>query len=192
MVSLGLIVPDANPPEADSRRIPYRITKSGCREFDEWLLKPGPPDAGLGNWLIFADMLLPEHRLRLLDEMREQLWLENKTVATARERVLSRGRRLLVRAYRPSAFLMLRRIKQIAAELEFLQELRQELEELAPSCTDLAARSVDDASTSVEIDAADREPRAACAIREHSAVHQRERDRGAVLRRASGRQPPVR
>jgi DNA-binding PadR family transcriptional regulator len=35
LVAQGLIVPDVKSPDADPRRIPYRITSEGCRDFDE-------------------------------------------------------------------------------------------------------------------------------------------------------------
>jgi len=119
---------DPNPPDADPRRIPYRITQNGSREFDAWLADPTSDEGSLATWVIFADMLPPAERLRLLDRMQEQLWLDNKTLVQARERVLAHGRRLGNRRYHPAAFLLLRRIKQTTADLEFLEELRRELE----------------------------------------------------------------
>jgi len=134
LVSQKLITPDDNPPDADPRRIPYRITPTGCRDFDSWLLEPKPLQASFDNWMIFADMLSRTERVELLDQMRETLWTEGKSLGSERDRALSRGRRLPEpHGFNASAFLMLRRITQITAELEFLQELRRELERLPPS-----------------------------------------------------------
>jgi DNA-binding PadR family transcriptional regulator len=130
LVSQQLIVTDPNPPDADPRRIPYRITQNGCRDFDAWLADPASDEGAFGAWVIFADMLPPAERLRLIDRMQEQLWMDNKALVQARERVLARGRRLGVRRYRPEAFLLLRRIKHTTADLELLEELRRELEQV--------------------------------------------------------------
>jgi DNA-binding PadR family transcriptional regulator len=134
LVSQKLIAPDDNPPDADPRRIPYRITPSGCRDFDSWLLDPKPLQVSFDNWMIFADMLASTERVRLLDEMRETLWTEGKAIGSERERALSRARRLPEpHGYNASALLMLRRITRITAELEFLHEFRRELESLPPN-----------------------------------------------------------
>jgi DNA-binding PadR family transcriptional regulator len=134
LLAQRLIVPEDRPPDADPRRIPYRITVAGCREFDAWLLEPRPMQPSFDNWMIFADMLSAAERLRLVDEARETLWGHGKSLGTERERVLSRWRRLPEpRGYNPASFLMLRRLTQITAEIEFLQELRRELDRVPPS-----------------------------------------------------------
>src|SRR5262245_42220638 len=93
LVANGLIVLDANPPDADARRIPYRITPNGCRDFDAWMLEPKPLHASLDVWIIFADLLPVQERNRLLDGMRDGLWIDAKALGTSRERCLARGRR---------------------------------------------------------------------------------------------------
>jgi DNA-binding PadR family transcriptional regulator len=148
LVSQKLIVPDDNPPDADPRRIPYRITPNGCRDFDAWLLEPKPLQASFDNWMIFADMLASSERVRLLDEMRETLWGESKTLGADRERVLSRARRLPEpHGFNAAAFLLLRRITQITAELELLHELRRGLERLPPNPLNVSIGVVGDAIT---------------------------------------------
>jgi DNA-binding PadR family transcriptional regulator len=126
----GLIVAARTPPPADSRRIPYRITADGCREFDGWLLEPSRQDGPLDGWLLFAEMLSAEDCRRLLDRIQEDLWLENKSLARARADALARAHRSGNDQYQPLAFILLRRIKQTAADLEFIEELRQEFDRL--------------------------------------------------------------
>jgi DNA-binding PadR family transcriptional regulator len=146
LVAHGLIALDANPPDADPRRIPYRITPSGCREFDAWLLEPKPLHSSFESWIVFADMLPADDRTRLLDQMRDALWADGKALGTARERLVARGRRVGEQpAYQPAALLALRRIKQVTAELEFLQELRRELG--ATAAVDTAAEARDPATS---------------------------------------------
>jgi DNA-binding PadR family transcriptional regulator len=55
LLSMGLITPDAKPPEGDPRRIPYRITPGGCRDFDDWLAQARTLESNLSMWLMFAD-----------------------------------------------------------------------------------------------------------------------------------------
>jgi DNA-binding PadR family transcriptional regulator len=156
LVSQGLITPDANPPSADPRRIPYRITQAGRGDFDTWLTDARTLHTGLDNWMIFADMLPSSERMRLLDALRESLWMESKALASSREHAVSRVRRIDEgRRYQPGAFLLLRRIKQTTAELEFLLELRRTLEYASPAPfqveagsggekSAMAVRSIDD------------------------------------------------
>lgn len=97
--------------------------------------------AALDHWVIFADMLVGPDRLRLVDDMREKLWTEGKALGNAREHGSSRGRRNQpVVSYRPAAFVTLRRIKQISAELEFLEELRRGLEHAPQAAVTIASK----------------------------------------------------
>src|SRR5262245_61007822 len=118
----GFIEPTANPPDADSRRIPYRITDAGRKEFDAWLFSPSTQDEEFTSWLLFVDLVPPELRTRLLERLKEQLWLQSKSLSRAREDALIYGRTNgHGNRYNSAAVLYLRRIKQVTAELEFLE-----------------------------------------------------------------------
>ena len=127
LVAQGLIEQDVRPRDADPRRIPYRITEQGRHEFDAWMLEPISGEGALEAWVLFADMLSVEDRLRVLERRQEELWLLNKSLARSREDLLA-GIRRDGSDYRPAAYVLLRRVKQVTAELEFLEELRRELE----------------------------------------------------------------
>ena len=131
LVTQELIAPVENPQDADPRRIPYRIAAGGRSEFDSWLLEPVSLGGEIGVWLLFADMLPAAHRERALHRLQEDLWLMNKTLLRARENLLARTRRNGAQ-YQPASLLLLRRIKQTTAELEFVEELRRELEAVVP------------------------------------------------------------
>ncbi len=142
LLSQQLIALDANPPTADHRRIPYRITSAGSRDFDDWLLDPKPLPVSLDTWMVFADMLARGDRVRLLDEVRERLWMEGKALGQARDRMLRRIAKLQSgQQYQSAPVLMLRRIKQITADLELLQEFRRGLEQAPPSTVTISARA---------------------------------------------------
>jgi DNA-binding PadR family transcriptional regulator len=128
----GLIHSDVNPPNADPRRVPYRIADEGTREFDAWLLEPGGPHADFSSWLIFVDMLSIEDRHRILDGLKEELWLLSKALLRARRDALARAKRNGSGAFHAASIVLLRRIKQNSADLEFLDELRQEIETIPP------------------------------------------------------------
>jgi len=130
--SRGRITPAERVPGGDPRRIPYVITEAGTTDFDEWLFGPANPDAHLNDWLLFADRLQPTDRARCLDRLREDMWLMQKTLLRAREDLLARARRRGVH-YEPATFILLRRIKQLSSELEFVDEVRRELDGAASS-----------------------------------------------------------
>lgn len=121
----GLIETSANPPDADGRRIPYQITDPGRREFDKWLLTPGAQDSDLCERLLFSHRLPRDLLGRIMDWWEEELWMRSKALARAREEALKRDRG---KCYDPLPLLLARRMKLIAAELEFAKEFRLEIE----------------------------------------------------------------
>jgi hypothetical protein len=145
LVTQGLIAQDPNPPDADQRRIPYRITRDGCRDFDDWLLDEAVPRGGcLEAWLMFAGMLGVADRLRMLDGVREQLWADMKALGRMRDRIIARAPRTSPRSYQPAIFLTLRRIELVSAEIEFLDKLRAEFEQMPPGSLIVSGRCTGD------------------------------------------------
>ena len=139
LAAQGLIAPDLNPPDADPRRIPYRISSGGARMFDSWLRNPVRKDWPLEGWLVFADLLSADDRKRLLDQAQEELWAENKSLVRAREVALGRSREDA--RYQPAALILLRRIKQTATDLQFLEEVREEFERIPVARASVEPRS---------------------------------------------------
>jgi DNA-binding PadR family transcriptional regulator len=138
----GLIQAQTNPPNADGRRIPYQITERGRREFDEWLVTPCAHDSDLCERLLFSDRVPKEMLLRITDWWQEELWMRSKALARARDEALRRDD--ANSRYHALPLLLARRMKLIAAELEFIKEFRDELEnrqtvEEAASTTDAPA-----------------------------------------------------
>ncbi|MFN8643883.1 MAG: PadR family transcriptional regulator [Candidatus Binatia bacterium] len=126
----GLIRGADNPPEADARRTPYEITALGITVFDEWLTAHdagagGPAEDDLSARLLFADDTDPGTMLRVLDRLQENVWFYGKSLERAR-------RQALIDAEAPGAaptfrvlpLLLGRRLKHVAADIEFLGELR--------------------------------------------------------------------
>jgi DNA-binding PadR family transcriptional regulator len=124
-----LLAMGVNPPNADARRIPYHITERGKREFDEWLVRPCTVQGEFEAWLLFVDRIAIDVRERLLERKQEDLWLRGKTLTRRRDDALAarRERRDDPEAYDPLPILLTRRIKQVAAELEFVKEVRLQM-----------------------------------------------------------------
>jgi len=132
LLTEGLIRTGTNPPDADPRRIPYEITRAGKEAFDKWLAGPAAPPQGvhedeLSERLLFLDHAEPGTVERLLGRWWEELWIRNKRLARAREEVManlaSDGKH---GSYNALVFLLARRIKHTAADVEFLEEIREE------------------------------------------------------------------
>src|SRR5262245_2717494 len=120
----GLIRGAANPPEADARRTPYEITSVGIDVFDEWFTAREAASAAASEDDISARALFiadaqPAVARALLEHMEENLWFAGKSLERARQMLIAR----------PSAgpqfdvlpLLQRRRLKRVAADLEFLE-----------------------------------------------------------------------
>ena len=126
----GLIRSADNPPDADARRTPYEITPLGASVFDEWLTAH---DAAAGGWaedeisarLLFADEAEAATMLRVLDRLQENVWFYGKSLERARRQALaeSEGADAPI-SFRVLPLLLGRRLKHVAADIEFLGELR--------------------------------------------------------------------
>lgn len=134
LVGDGLIRACVNPPGADPRRMPYELTEAGRRVIDAWLaavparLPPHPEDE-LSARLLFADTTEPETIRRLLNRWQEELWIRGKALERIREQGLSQtGGQVPEGELSILASLISRRLKHLAADVEFLNEFRAEYE----------------------------------------------------------------
>lgn len=121
-----LVFARADDAGGDGRRIPYQITEQGKELFDQWLLVPAKHGEELALWLIFMDRVPRGVRDRILERARDMLWSQTKALERAREDALARHSGTRDR-YHPLAVLLYRRLRQVTADLEFLNELRAEL-----------------------------------------------------------------
>jgi DNA-binding PadR family transcriptional regulator len=124
LVSEGLLQPVTNPPEADGRRIPYEITERGKATFDRWLTSERREHDDLDEWILFLDRVPRPTRDRILERRLEDCWIRNKILARAREETFGGG---AVLGYDPRFASITRQMKQASAEIEFLEELRQQI-----------------------------------------------------------------
>jgi DNA-binding PadR family transcriptional regulator len=131
MAAVGLVQTGVNPPGADTRRIPYQITERGRCQFDRWLVAPSREDEDIAGWLLFVGRVPREARDRILQRYREDLWVKNKMLTRAREDALrAEAEQPPGPGYDPLPIILSRQMKQVSAELDFLDEFREYLEAL--------------------------------------------------------------
>ena len=153
LVSDGLIRGADNPSEADPRRMPYEISNSGAAFFDGWLTAQ---QAAAGSFseddlsaraLFIPDLDAAAVRA-LLGRLQDNLWFWGKQLERDRQRTLAEAEggaqsgSLTVRS-----LLLARRLKYVAADLDFIEAIRAETERWTatrpgefPAGTDAPAR----------------------------------------------------
>ncbi len=136
LVDEGLARVVARPPDADARRTPYEITPKGCEEFDRWLVRPPLVGLGSDDEITARTMFLPEAPIdvarAMTDAWKEEVWLLGKRLERERQNELHRC------ATQGETFSILplllgRRLRHIAGDIEYLDELRAALDALAAS-----------------------------------------------------------
>ena len=128
LAAKGLVETGVNPPDADARRIPYRIQPRGQQIFDRWLTAPTIEEGDLPTWVLFANRLDVETRNRILERHEETLWMRSKAMSRMRDDVLARSDDRADQ-FEPLAVLLSRQIKLLTCEIESLHELRLEFDE---------------------------------------------------------------
>jgi DNA-binding PadR family transcriptional regulator len=123
----GLIRSADNPPQADARRTPYEITSVGIEVFDEWFAARDAASAAASEDDISARALFmadadPAVVAALLEHMEENLWFAGKSLERVRQLLLHRQNDATQFDVLP--LLLIRRLKRVAADLEFLQEFQ--------------------------------------------------------------------
>jgi DNA-binding PadR family transcriptional regulator len=123
LTAAGFVRQVTNPPEVDGRRIPYEITERGESGFDDWLLAERRKEDDLHEWMLFVDRVPTDVRERILARRLEDLWIRQKLLARQREEAASST----VATFDPRLASVSREMKQTAAEIEFLEEFREQL-----------------------------------------------------------------
>lgn len=129
----GLVRTAPNPDGADPRRAPYEITEAGAAAFDEWLCDRsataiGQYDDELSSRALFIPQIDPALTRKALDQWREDLWLRGKALERTREEARQARADNGQRGFDCLSLLLARRLKHIAADLEFLEEFRSTFE----------------------------------------------------------------
>ncbi len=136
LVGEGLVRPVERAPGDDARRTPYEITTVGSDLFDGWLVRPPGLALNSDDELTARTMFLheapPDTARRMIDAWKEELWLLSKRVERDRQNELHR----CATEREPFSMLVLvlaRRLRHIAGDVAYLDELRAALDELQPT-----------------------------------------------------------
>ena len=138
LVAEGLIRVVAKPTDADPRRAPYEITERGEAAFDAWLGQPMTTavtsyEDEISSRALFVAEAGPAVVQRVLGAWQDDLWFQGKTLERDREAALARRRVEAERRFEPLTLLLARRLKHVAADLEFIEEFRTAYAEYANS-----------------------------------------------------------
>jgi len=124
----GLIVAATNPPGADPRRVPYRITDKGRDALATWLAAPvhtltATSADPLSHRLAILGDLDAVRAGEFLSELHAELWEQSK--ALERERAVASQRDKREAPALPTRmFLLRRRAKHLATDIEMVDEMR--------------------------------------------------------------------
>jgi len=128
----GLVATAANPPGADPRRTPYRITSAGMACFDAWLRDSAASDTRREDDLCARALLLatadPTVVSTTLDRWRSEIWTRGASIEEALARALEARKLSSPSAFDPLPLLLTRRLKHAAADVEFIDEFRRAYE----------------------------------------------------------------
>lgn len=133
LVAEGLVRIVERAPDDDARRTPYEITPLGCELFDRWLVRPPIIALGSDDELTARTMFLHEAPAevarQMIDAWKEELWLLSKKFERDRQaemhRCASEGTPFSI-----LALLLARRLRHIAGDVAYLDELRAALDGL--------------------------------------------------------------
>jgi DNA-binding PadR family transcriptional regulator len=116
-------------PDADPRRACYAITGAGVAAFDAWLrqrVDTGElyPEDELSARALFIAEAAPQEVGKQLDRWREELWFCGKMLERAREHVRGAAARDDEEFRLPLEVLFAKRLKHVAADLDFVGRFR--------------------------------------------------------------------
>ncbi len=128
----GMVRFTENPSDSDPRRAPYVITDEGKAAFDEWLadldrIRVGPEacDDVVGRAMFFG-VADPNTVRGLINHWVEELWYKTKDTERSRDAVLTAEDEV---PFPVRSLLLARRLKHMAADIEFLTELGETYEQ---------------------------------------------------------------
>lgn len=130
LVREGLVTTVDPSPDADPRRAPYRISNRGIAAFDAWLVAPhrasmGSQDDSVSVAVLFLTRASPDAARALFRSLQDEFWMRSKAFERAREAAPRRKAKVGSEPEFDSLDLLLaRRQKHVAAEIQFVEELR--------------------------------------------------------------------
>lgn len=129
LVGERLIVNVARGDDADPRRAPYAITDEGIAAFDSWFTAPvqlGSTSSGedqLAARILFLVDAPTDVALGVLTVWQDTLWNRAKAIDHTREAAL--GEHGVAAGFDVLPYLLARRLRHVAADIELIDELRR-------------------------------------------------------------------
>jgi len=143
LVSSGLVRTVDRAPDGDPRRAPYQITESGRAAFRQWFVDLGQLASGhedeLSARIAFLGDVDPADARAVLAHLQDELWARAKSLERARAAAIAQSSGDPARGLPVLALMLGRRMRRLAAELSFLDDLRSSYEEWLASCPTGAA-----------------------------------------------------
>ena len=144
LVAEGLVRIVDRAPDDDARRTPYQITEAGSDLFDRWLVRPPLVVLGSDDELTARTMFLHEAPLdvarRMIDAWKEELWLLSKKFERDRQNEMHRCATDGT-PFSTLVLLLARRLRHLAGDVEYLDELRASLDRLPAQALDTGVRA---------------------------------------------------
>ena len=130
LVSNGLVRTVDRAPDGDPRRTPYQITDAGRQSFRQWFVDL--TQFGIGNGhedelsarIAFLGDVDPADARAVLAHLQDELWVRAKSLERARAAALANMSTDPNRGLPVLAIMLGRRMRRVAAELAFLEDLR--------------------------------------------------------------------
>lgn len=126
LVAAGLVKGADRSEGADLRRMPYEVTETGRAVFKRWLSNPKLLAADHADELcaraLFLEMVDASIGEQILNRWHDELWVRLKVLEQSREVVVATSEKSM--SVRALAVHYARRLKHIAADIEYVQELR--------------------------------------------------------------------
>ena len=143
LVGEGLVRVVERAPDDDARRTPYEITDQGAALFDRWLVRPPLITLGSDDELTARTMFLHEApsdtASQMIEAWKDELWLLSKKFERERQNEIHRCASEH-EGFSSLVLLLARRLRHIAGDVAYLDDLRTALDELAASRLRVAER----------------------------------------------------
>ncbi|GIW42366.1 MAG: hypothetical protein KatS3mg076_2943 [Candidatus Binatia bacterium] len=123
-----LVRPLGRRSDGDPRRLPYEITPEGEAELEHWLAHYPNFSSVYDDDMTIRVLLMPELSRevvdRIIERWHDELWVNGKLIERDYENSLLARKNTATEGFDPLPLLSSRRRKHIAADMEFVEELK--------------------------------------------------------------------
>lgn len=130
LVAEGFVCTAPRLEAADARQAPYAITSAGAALFDRWFVDANETATAwncedqLSARILFFGEVPPEAASKVLRKWQDDLWVRAKVLERARDAVLAASSKVGASVFPALSLLLDRRMKHVASDLAFLEDVR--------------------------------------------------------------------